>query len=157
MLVLIIAIFALLHKSLVTTQLVYEPPISSFEKANTTNTTLLLETKNATDASLVFGSTNGTHLDPSLQWQNTTNTTSLDRISSYSCHPQYGVDLRAESCIDAIEQLGLTDDTIHTYGYRKSGVRWDFNVPQRYISCKPMSDTILRNTRNFDKLGLIHE
>ena len=159
MLVLIIAIFALLHKSLATTQLAYEPPISSIKKANTTDTSLLLEPINGTDASLVFGSTNGTHLDPTFQWPNTTNTTSLNSYSfpSYSCHAQYGVDLRAKSCIDAIEQLGLTDDTIHTYGYRKSGTRWDYNVPQRWISCEPVSNTILKNTRNHDELGLIHE
>ena len=157
MLLLIIAVFALLHKSLSTTQLAYEPPISSLKKANTTDTSLLLEPTNGTDASLVFGSTNGTHSDPSLQWPNTTNTTSLNSFPAYSCHAQYGVDLRAQSCIDAIEQVRLTDDTLHTYGYRKSGIRWDYNVPQRWISRKPVSNTILRNTRNHDEFGLIHE
>ena len=157
MLVLIIAIFALLRNSFGTTQLVYDPPISSLQKATSTNTSLSIEPTNATDASLVFGSTNGTDLDPSLSWPNTTNTTSLDGRRLYSCSSLYGTNLRAESCIDAIEQIGLTDDTIHTYGYRGSGNKWDYNVPQRWISCKPMSNTILGRNRNLAEFGLIHE
>ncbi|KAK0517036.1 hypothetical protein JMJ35_000191 [Cladonia borealis] len=134
MLLLIIAIFALLLNSLGTTKLVYDPPLSSLEKTNTTSTSLLLEPTNATDASLVFSSTNGTDSDPSLQWQNTTNTTSLNSGQRYSCSEIFGTNLNAESCIDAIEQIGLTDDIIHTYGYRKTGDKWDYNVPQRWIS-----------------------
>lgn len=154
--VLIIAIFALLHTSLATTPLVYEPPISLLKETTTSDTPLQLEPTNNTDASLVFASTNGTHLDSSLQWQNTTNTTYLANTISYSCHREFGVDLRAESCIEAIEQLGLDNDTIHTYGYRNSVHKWDYNVPQRFISRKPMSNTMLRNTRTHNGLGLIH-
>ena len=151
--VLIIAIFALLHTSLATTPLVYEPPISSLKETNTTDT----RPTNNTNASLVFDSTNELHLDSSLQWQNITNTTSLNNTISYSCHREFGVNLRPESCIDAIEQLALSDDTPYTYGFRNSGHEWDYNVPQRFISRKPISNTILRNTRSYNGLGLIHE
>ncbi len=154
---LIIALFALLCNFFVTTQPVYDPPVSSLEKVNTTETLLLLEPTNATDASLVSGPTNGTDLDPLLQWQNTTNTTSLDAGMLYSCSNLYGTDLHSRSCIDAIEQIRLTDTNIHTYGYRKSGDKWDYNVPQRWISCKPTSNTILRKTRNHNESGLICE
>ena len=155
--VLIIAILALLHTSLATTPLVYEPPISSLKETNTTDTPLLLEPTHNTNASLVSGSTNETTLDSLLQWQNTTNNTSLNNTISYSCHREFGVNLRAESCIDAIEQLGLNDDTPHTYGLRNSGHEWDYNVPQRFISRKPIFNTILRNIRSHNGLGLIHE
>lgn len=157
MLVLIIAIFALLRNSFCTIQLVYDPPTSSLEKTDTTNTSLSLEPTNATDASLVFSSTNGTDLDALQPWQNTTNTTFLDSAKRYSCSDLFGTHLKAESCINAIEQLGLTNDVRHTYGYRNTGVKWDYNIPQRWISCKPMSNTILRPTRNLAEFGLIHE
>ena len=155
--VLIITIFALLHTSLATTPLVYEPPISSPKETNTTDTPLLLDPTTNTNASLVFGSTNETQLDASLQWQNTTNNTSLNNTISYSCHREFGVNIRPESCIDAIEQLGLSDDTPHTYGLRNTGHQWDYNVPQRFISRKPTSNTILRSTRSHDACGLKHE
>ena len=121
MLVLIIAIFALLRNSFGTTQVVYDPPISSFP------------------------------------WQNTTNTTTLNGGASYACNRGFGINLNAESCINAIEQIGLTDDTIRTYGYRDTREKYDYNVPQRWISCKPVSNTIFRRTRNLAESGLIHE
>ena len=157
MLVLIIAIFALLRNSFGTTQVVYDPPISSPEKRNTTNTSLLLEPTNATDVSLAFISTNGTDLDLSFPWQNTTNTTTLNGGASYTCNRGFGINLNAESCINAIEQIGLTDDTMRTYGYRDTREKYDYNVPQRWISCKPMSNRIFRRTRNLAESGLIHE
>ena len=157
MLLLIIAIYTLLRNSLGTTQLLYDPPVSSLEKTNTTSTSSLLEPTNAMDASLVFSSMNGTELDPSLQWQNMTNTTSLNNRQRYSCSELFGTNLHAESCIDAIEQIGLTDDVIHTYGYRKAGDKWDYNVPQRWISCKLMSNTIPRASRKLAEFRLIHE
>ena len=132
---LVTACITLLTCSLVSTQGLNKPPPQglSQDPPNSTDTDIT--------PSLLLTPTTNNDTDPlsSLQWTpapNTTATTSGTPSNLvYSCNGRmYGSNLRYQSCIDALEQIKLTDKTIHTYGYRNGRDMWDFNVPQRWIS-----------------------
>ena len=81
-------------------------------------------------------STNVTTADQPIQGPKATSNVTGYTNLAVECQGIYGINLSKDSCIDAIEQVQGADATLHTYGSRDMKVRYAFNVPQRWISCK---------------------
>ncbi len=81
-------------------------------------------------------STNVTAADQPIQGPNATNNVTGYRNLGVECQGIFGINLSKDSCIDVIEQIQGTDAKLHTYGSRDRKVRYAFNTPQRWISCK---------------------
>ena len=99
----------------VSAQLVQTPPTElSQETTKPPNTT--------TSPPLLLFPTDDTNPLASLQWTNVTNTTEAALGLEYSSSGEmYGFFLRWQSCVNALEQIKLTDASLHTYGYRGKG------------------------------------
>ena len=95
------------------------------------------ELSNSTDSLIRLSSSNLAAVEQPTQRQNTTsNVTGYGSLTVECLGKYYGIDLSKDSCIDAIAQIHSTDDALHTYGRRDQKLRYKFNVPQRWISCK---------------------
>ena len=91
---------------------------------------------NSTARLIQSSSTNLTAADQSIQGPKVTSNVTGYTNFAVQCQGIYGINLGKDSCIDAIEQIQGTDDTLHTYGSRDMKVGYAYNVPQRWISCK---------------------
>ena len=133
----IISILFLFRNLVLPAQAVYGPPGLPSPTTSDAGDLLLKSVQtNATGRPpLIAGQKNSTGIDPPGQWQGAINATTSVGVINYRCNAElFGSNLRYQSCIDAIEQIRLTDDTIHTFGYRNTRQKWDVNVPQRRIS-----------------------
>ncbi len=91
---------------------------------------------NSTARLIQSSSTNVTAADQPIQGPKATSNVTGYINLAVECDGKYGINLSKDSCIDAIEQIQGTDKTPHTYGSRDRKVRYAYNVPQRWISCK---------------------
>lgn len=63
-----------------------------------------------------------------------TNLSNVNAVLTRCIPESFGYNLRLESCLQALRSLNLQDEEPRSWGPRGTGVRYDYAMPQRFVS-----------------------